>query len=90
MQNPFEVIAARLSNIESLLLDIKHRSVKSGKNETSIYTLDLSVRGLNILSTEGIETVEQLLKLTDRQIMCFRGLGRKTYIEIKNELIKYK
>ena len=28
MQNPFEVIAVRLSNIESLLLDIKHGELK--------------------------------------------------------------
>lgn len=27
MQNPFEIIASRLSNIEELLLDIKHGSL---------------------------------------------------------------
>ena len=31
--NPFEVIDLRLSNIESLLLDIKHKSIEEKKEE---------------------------------------------------------
>ena len=33
MNNPFEVIDERLSNIESLLLDIKHRPIEEEKSE---------------------------------------------------------
>jgi len=33
MQNPFETIEQRLSNIESLLLDIKHKPIEEEKTE---------------------------------------------------------
>ncbi len=33
MNNPFEIISERLSNIESLLLDIKHKPVQEEKSE---------------------------------------------------------
>lgn len=37
MNNPFDVIDARLSNIETLLLDIKHGSTTTGKlNKESV------------------------------------------------------
>lgn len=33
MNNPFEIIEQRLSNIENLLLDIKHKPIEEGKAE---------------------------------------------------------
>lgn len=36
MENPFEVIARRLSNIEELLIDIKHRPASSLISSTNI------------------------------------------------------
>jgi excisionase family DNA binding protein len=35
MNNPFEVIEARLSNIESLILDLKHQPEKSNQQDSS-------------------------------------------------------
>ena len=42
MNNPFEVIDARLSNIESLLLDLKHSTGNNNTNQDSDTWFDLN------------------------------------------------
>lgn len=50
MQNPFEIIAARLSNIEALLIDIKHNpeqnTIRSDESEYGSFKWFVSETGL--------------------------------------------
>ena len=51
-----------------------------------IEELGLSDRARNALRRNGIETVEYLLKLTPRQVLCIRGVGKKLAAEIMSSL----
>lgn len=52
----------------------------------SIDELGLSDRARNALRRNGIETVEYLLELTPRQLLCVRGVGKKLAAEIMSVL----
>ena len=56
------------------------------KTVTSISMLSLGYRSKNILMAEGIETVEQLMKLSDWQLLKMPNLGRTTLKEIRDAL----
>ena len=51
-----------------------------------IEELGLSDRARNAMRREGIETVEYLLELTPRQVLCIRGVGKKLAAEIMSAL----
>lgn len=46
-------------------------------------SLELSVRASNLLAREGIETMGQFMKLTDEEIMGWKGSGARTQREIR-------
>ena len=46
----------------------------------------LTIRALNSLRSEGIEYAEELVKCTERQLLKFPNLGRKSINEIKEAL----
>lgn len=46
----------------------------------------LTVRSLNGLRAEGIEYAEELAKLTERQLLKFPNVGRKSLNEIKEAM----
>jgi len=46
----------------------------------------LTVRALNCLRAEGIEYAEELAKCTERQLLKFPNLGRKSLNEIKEAM----
>ena len=50
MNNPFEVIEARLSSIETLILDLKYQPIKVGPNEPSeqLLTVQEAAQFLNL------------------------------------------
>ena len=52
----------------------------------TIEELDLSVRSYNCLKRAGINTVEELTKRTEQDIMKVRNLGKKSLQEIKEKL----
>ena len=55
--------------------------------ESSIDELELSIRTYNILKRYGgIETIGQLLALSDEKLMKIRNLGKKGVNEIKSKL----
>jgi DNA-directed RNA polymerase subunit alpha len=56
------------------------------KLETAIEKLDLSTRAFNCLKRNGIETVEQLLKLEHRKLLNLRNVGEKTAQEIAKKI----
>lgn len=54
--------------------------------EMTIEELDLSVRSYNCLKRAGINTVEDLIKKTEEDMMKVRNLGRKSLEEVVNKL----
>lgn len=54
--------------------------------EMTIEELDLSVRSYNCLKRAGLNTVEDLTKKTEEEMMKVRNLGRKSLEEVKQKL----
>ena len=52
----------------------------------NIEELDLSVRSYNCLKRAGINTVEELIKKTEEDMMKVRNLGRKSLEEVQSKL----
>lgn len=73
MNNPFEVIEARLSSIENLLLDLKHqpRQVDSSVNPNERLTRKQVSQQYNICTG----TIHNLMK---RGALAYEKVGRKT------------
>ena len=58
--------------------------------ETSIDTLEFSVRASNALKRSGLMTVRDVIDaIADEKLMHIRNLGRKSYNEIKTRILKY-
>lgn len=55
--------------------------------EMTIEELDLSVRSYNCLKRAGINTVEELAKKNDDEMMKVRNLGKKSLEEVQKKLI---
>ena len=56
---------------------------------TPIETLNLSNRAKNCLMRAEIEYVEQLIKLTEKDLLRLRNMGKHTLNEIKEKLIDF-
>lgn len=54
--------------------------------EMTIEELDLSVRSYNCLKRAGINTVEELIRRSDEEMMKVRDLGKKSLEEVQNKL----
>lgn len=54
--------------------------------EMTVEELDLSVRSYNCLKRAGINTVDELLRKTEEDMMKVRNLGKKSLAEIKEKL----
>ena len=52
----------------------------------TIEELDLSVRAFNCLKRAGINTVEDLVQLTEEDFMKLRNLGRKSFEEVLEKI----
>jgi len=56
--------------------------------ELTIEELDLSVRSYNCLKRAGINTVGELVRKTEDEMMKVRNLGKKSLEEVENKLIE--
>lgn len=54
--------------------------------EMTVEELDLSVRSYNCLKRAGINTVEELIRRTEEDMMKVRNLGKKSLAEVKEKL----
>ena len=61
-------------------------AIGSGELATPIEELDLSVRSYNCLKREGINTVSELVALSETQLMNIRNFGQKSVDEVKDKL----
>ena len=56
--------------------------------ELTIEELDLSVRSYNCLKRAGINTVGELVRKTEEEMMKVRNLGKKSLEEVENKLVE--
>lgn len=70
--------------IERKVLKIFHES------ECIIERLNFSVRTYNCLKKNNINTLKELLEVTDEKLMRFRNLGAKSFEEVKNIIIQIR
>ncbi len=84
MKNPFEIIDERLSNIESLLLDIKHKPVRQTPNAESEDQL------LNVQETAKFLdlTVPTIYSKASRGELPFMKRSKRIYFS-KKDLMDY-
>ena len=81
---------ARELNVEAEGIEIGPAPVEAVlSNELSmpIEDLDLSVRSYNCLKREGINTVSELVALSETQLMNIRNFGQKSVDEVRDKLI---
>jgi excisionase family DNA binding protein len=78
MENPFEIIEKRLSNIECILLEIKHKSGNENIPITTPLSFGLAVKYLECSKSH-------LYKLTSTNRIPFSKRGKKIYFD-KQEL----
>jgi len=64
----------------------KEEDAKDRLLEMTIEELDLSVRSYNCLKRAGINTVEELTRRTEDDMMKVRNLGKKSLQEVKEKL----
>ena len=55
---------------------------------TPIEQLDMTVRSYNCLKREGINTVSELVALSEHQLMNIRNFGQKSVDEVRDKLIE--
>ncbi|NIH54181.1 DNA-directed RNA polymerase subunit alpha [Lysinibacter cavernae] len=63
-------------------------AVLSNELAVPIEDLDLSVRSYNCLKREGINTVSELVALSEAQLMNIRNFGQKSVFEVRDKLIE--
>ena len=63
-------------------------AVMSNELATPIESLDLSVRSYNCLKREGINTVSELVALSEYQLMNIRNFGQKSVDEVRDKLVE--
>lgn len=64
------------------IMSAKQEDSKLKKLEIAIEDLDLSVRSLNCLKKEGIETLGNLTEMTENEMSKIRNLGKKSLKEV--------
>ena len=64
----------------------RQETIKEKVLEMTIEDLDMSVRSFNCLKRAGIDTVEDLTKRTESEMIKFRNLGKKSLDEVKAKL----
>lgn len=89
-----KILSAHLALFVNLSDKVTEAEIMVGKEEESkdkilemnIEELDLSVRSYNCLKRAGINTVEELIKKTEEDMMKVRNLGKKSLEEVQQKL----
>ncbi|MDD2575185.1 MAG: DNA-directed RNA polymerase subunit alpha [Acholeplasmataceae bacterium] len=80
------IVDLDLSTHELSFMTDKQVDTDNQKLEKPIEELDLSVRSFNCLKRAGINTLAELTKKTEEEMMRVRNLGRKSLKEVKDKL----
>ena len=93
MENPFEHLHKRLSSIEAALIQIQHLLGISKSNllkdelaEKGIRVLKLSTKVFNVLLDNDIYIIGELCKVSKKDLIKMRGMGKSALVEIENAL----
>lgn len=99
--SPRDAIASAGSTLVELFglareLNVQAEGVEIGPAPVEVVTdnelmipvedLDLSVRSYNCLKREGINTVSELVALSEAQLMNIRNFGQKSVVEVREKL----
>lgn len=71
--------------------EVPTEELEDNKNKVldmTIEELDLSVRSYNCLKRAGINTVEELIRRTEDEMMKVRNLGKKSLEEVQQKLVE--
>jgi DNA-directed RNA polymerase subunit alpha len=71
---------------ESIFIEIDETD--TGRLDTPIGDLHLSVRAYNCLMRQGVSTVGQLVECTENDLMNVRNFGAKSIEEVKDKLVE--
>ena len=78
---------ARVANPEEYLPAVVHEDVaEEAESATPVEELKLSNRALNCLKRHGIDTVEQLVQMSEDELFDLRGMGIKLVVELRERL----
>ena len=80
----FVALTDHVQNVEIMV--VPEEDKKEKVLEITIEELDLSVRSYNCLKRAGINTVEELIKRNEEEMMKVRNLGRKSLEEVEQKL----
>ena len=87
MQEHLQLFIDLTDNIETVNIMVEKEEDHKGKVlEMSVEELELSVRSFNCLKRANINTVEELTKKTEEDMMKVRNLGKKSLDEVKHKL----
>lgn len=89
-----KILSKHLSLFINLTEKVDEVEIASEENENNkekvlemtIEELDLSVRSYNCLKRAGINTVQELIRKSDEEMMKVRNLGKKSLEEVQNKL----
>jgi DNA-directed RNA polymerase subunit alpha len=87
--NPFVQYSELGAQVHSATRGTTGDLVLEAKLNMSIAELRLSVRANNCLESEGVNSVRQLVQLTDDQLLEFRNFGDTTLSEVKQRLSEH-
>lgn len=82
--NLFITLTEHVNDVEIMVE--KEEDKKEKVLEMTIEELDLSVRSYNCLKRAGINTVDELIKRTEEDMMKVRNLGKKSLEEVQRKL----
>ena len=63
-------------------------AITTSELQIPVEDMDLSVRSYNCLKREGINTVSELVALSEHQLMNIRNFGQKSVDEVRDKLIE--
>jgi DNA-directed RNA polymerase subunit alpha len=92
VQEARQILAQYLDILKEISTEIPQIPLKVEKNELdekltlSVEELDISARALNSLKKFGIQTLGDLVKLTEEELKETKNIGRKALSEIKKAL----
>lgn len=71
---------------ESIFVDVD--TTDTGRLDTPIEDLELSVRAYNCLKRQGVNTIGQLVECTENDLLNVRNFGAKSIEEVKDKLVE--
>jgi DNA-directed RNA polymerase subunit alpha len=80
-------LMAKVANPEEFLpIAVADEPVEEAEPQTPVEELKLSNRALNCLKRHGIDTVEQLVEMSEDELFDLRGMGIKLVVELRERL----